>query len=85
MTISVTHTHISRGHKAKSCSCPLALAIESSIPGFNAAVAKYNVFLWKSKMKKTVALPSVAQEFVRNFDAGRQVVPFCFELDADDL
>ena len=65
--IKVTQRHIDNGKRGDSMRCPIGLALEDA---GGAGV-----------MFPLESLPEVAQNFVRDFDAGRYVAPFQFIME----
>lgn len=70
MRIKVTQEHIDSGIRRSCESCPIALATGAS------HVSYFDIVL-NSKMYET---PVAARRFMGNFDLGRPVTPFEFEL-----
>lgn len=96
VTINVTQGHIDRGCKNTPCACPIALAICDAL-GFphyvyfpeNADSPKLGVtpqyvsFYYLATDVKScwVRLPKAAHQFVVDYDTGKTVSPFSFELE----
>jgi hypothetical protein len=68
-----------RGHYRRSNYCPIALALKRLRPGTPIAVGTY----YCDFDNIIYELPYVAQEAVANFDAGRKIAPFAFNLFND--
>lgn len=88
---SVERTHINRGYKSLSDSCPIALCIQESID-----VNKVNVgcteedhvyFTMNEGTEYKALLPIIACEFIEQFDDSKRdsddLEPFEFEIDAE--
>lgn len=76
MRIEVTQEDIDRGVRDQPCACALALATTRAT-GRNAAVGTTSIFF---DLESGISLPLLARNFVRDFDAGRSVRPFSFDL-----
>lgn len=76
VTIEVTEEDIKNGKPMSSCLCPLALAISrcAQVPRVFVFCRQFEINWHKSD------LPSSAWHFYYDFDAGRKVKPFKFEL-----
>jgi hypothetical protein len=80
MKITVTQEDIDEGIIKDCIRCPIARAIGRAF-GEKASVAQTDYYVsgrWNSLKPKK--LPNVATEFIYDFDAGRPVHPFTFEL-----
>ena len=75
-TITVTVDDINSGCRANASACPIARAARRALRRRTLEVTKRAILLRVG----TVSLPSSAQTFVRNFDAGKQVRPFSFDV-----
>lgn len=75
MKIDVVQEDINHGKRENPLACPIALAIGRSI-----GTVSVEVNTVRSKTH-WVYLPMKAQVFIRDFDAGKLVQPFSFELD----
>lgn len=79
ITVHVTQADIDAGVPSNSCGCPVALAVQR--------VCKPRVRVATGSMTVGQAffvLPDVAFRFVADFDAGRPVAPFTFEVQLGD-
>jgi hypothetical protein len=77
MWIKVTRNDISRG-ESHSCSlCPVARAIRRAFPGKTVTVgcALVNVDGYR-----TIELPPMVRNFIRDFDSKRPVTPISFRI-----
>lgn len=81
MKIEVTQEDIDTGIPGSACGCPVALAFRRL--GFHFAdVAARSCFLAVGLTDGRVySLPSIAADFISNFDTGREVKPLSFELE----
>lgn len=70
--IRVTSSHIANGKPRSYCECPVALAMMEC--------TGETWFVTPSRVDRVYALPDVARQFIADFDAGRSVGPFEFEL-----
>ena len=75
MKITVTRAHIEAGRPGDPDADPIALAIREHLPGASVGLAVVEIG------KSEHPLPRAAIRFVWDFDAGRPVEPFAFELD----
>ena len=84
MRIEVTQDDIDAGRPNNNLSCPLALAI-SRAADKPASVGQCSGRTFQAgnvhATDRRFWLPAMATLFVREFDAGKQVSPFDFELD----
>jgi len=78
MTIKVTADHIKRGRRAQCFECPVALALDEATGQFwkVKSASLYNV----TSNLQIHNVPLSVTTFVRDFDDGRIVSPFEFEL-----
>ena len=77
-TINVTAEHIARGEPQDCRLCPVALALGDAFPE---ATYISVTGLYVRMETREHELPAEAQRFTWNFDSGRPVEPFAFELD----
>lgn len=77
MRIEVTEDDIATG-SLFSWGCPIAKAISRAMQGEEALVRGTCVDL--EYAYEPVSLPRAARKFVRDYDAGKPVKPFSFEL-----
>lgn len=75
--VNVTPEHIKNGKPRKPCSCPIALAVSEKVTGW-VRVGPWDV---RAGSHGYADLPEVAQQFMRKFDGGYRVDPFCFDLE----
>lgn len=75
--IVVTQEHIDDGVAGDCGACPLALAA-LELPDVSTARVGYTTITINDEVM--LNLPQAAQTFVLNFDLGRAVSPFSFEL-----
>lgn len=77
MKIQVTKEDIANGQRVVCDRCPIALAMSRAF----AQPVNVCVTDWRLKSSRTYHfLPMAATNFLLNFDAGRPVVPFEFEV-----
>lgn len=75
--ITVTTTHIRKGHKGHLYLCPIALAAKSAgFVGPQVMIDEINV--GSHDNNANYSLPRSAQRFIKAFDKGRSVKPFAF-------
>jgi hypothetical protein len=81
--ITVTQAHIDKGKPQKADDCPIFHALTDA--GFNVDEVDLWAFIeiypneWAY-----IALPDEATSFIDQFDAGKPVQPFTFELDSTE-
>lgn len=80
ITVDVTAGDIARGTPGSGCQCPVALAVERALPGFNLYVGPEVAYLGFDQTGKTLSLPDEARAFIARFDLGLLVEPFTFDL-----
>lgn len=78
MLIQVTQDDIDKGKPIHGRKCPLALAIRRQCTGNDLCV--YAGWTWHNQFMPFAKLPKAAYEWYTEFDAGRPVPPFTFEL-----
>ena len=76
MLIKVTQQDIELGMRFSSLRCPVACAIKRAADAA-VAVGATSVIIYDQRLP----LPAVAELAIRDFDAGRVILPFEFELD----
>ena len=91
MKIGVTQKHIDEGEPNSCGYCPVALALFELSPmvsgiypiGIGYVVKIYSL---TSRVQKTIYIPddSHIKEFIQNFDKGKAVNPFEFEIDFEN-
>ena len=82
----MTQADIDGGDRARPSSCPIALAMRR-VFGDHAEVGINHFWPYYDEWpKEAVAgvLPKQARRFVREFDDGRSVEPFSFEVSFED-
>ena len=85
--IKVTQEHINKGKRKDYSSCPIALAVKDVFPNDVIEVGQFDLTFencdYESGNGKYLGyeLPNIACNFVEDFDAGRNVKPFDFELE----
>jgi hypothetical protein len=79
MKIKVMQKHIAHGERKSPASCPIALAIREQAPEVapNAKVSRAFV----RTRNRNYPLSRRAERFVKQFDEGKTVTPFTFELN----
>ena len=81
MRIEVTQDLIDKG-EAKDCSsCPVALAILVATGAQAVEVYATGGFLATRRRGTEFVMPVEARQFIVDFDAGKRVAPFSFDLD----
>lgn len=99
MTIHVTAQHIKDGKRNDCCICPVALAMkDAGFPTAMVGTERLHPYTGlpalpyelHKRMEKILTMqlegilsPRTVVNFVLDFDAGKQVEPFSFELDAE--
>lgn len=83
MVINVTQEDIYFGQRKECYKCPVALAINRSLPEMTAKVGHFDICLYDATRKplRTVETPLSVWVFITKFDLGRRVEPFSFELE----
>jgi hypothetical protein len=77
-TINVTWDDIEHGRQGSSMSCPIARAVGTAL---NDRVSVGRDRLSTMRTYKVAYLPPEARTFISEFDAGRPVSPFTFEIE----
>lgn len=77
MKIIVTQEHINMGTRNTCYYCPIALATKTA--GVPCVV--FETYLRRFNEEKTYELPSKVKNFIRAYDAGKDVKPFEFNLN----
>jgi len=84
MLIEVTRDDIRRGHPEDDCRCPVSLAIRRAV-GLDTSVGDGVIVVdYATPWQIEIWSPEEVIQFVEDFDAGRKVKPFAFELDLPD-
>lgn len=78
MLIKVIQSDIDNGFKCECRGCPIYYALIRT--GFEDPIVT-NEYI--TEFHYSYILPKVAQKFIDDFDAGRKVKPFEFEIDKD--
>lgn len=82
MIIKVTEQDIERGSRVFSDHCPVALAINRAT-GRHAIVYHHAIKIGElSRIEYPV--PDKVREFIQDFDSGKEVQPFEFDLELRD-
>jgi hypothetical protein len=79
MKVEVTEKDIRTGIQADCMECPIALAINRSLGSGHARVRRHRIDMYNPTLK-CIPLPSEARAFVLDFDRGKEVLPFSFEI-----
>lgn len=80
MRVQVSSLNIDMGNKNNCYSCPIALALKPLFPTFAEVGTTVAWFIEQNEYRK-VALPEEVRSFISDFDAGKPVKPFSFELE----
>ena len=83
MRIKVTQKNIDKGYRGSCDTCPLALALKEAIPTARlVSVGTESIGFTREGQSrwKIIKLPPQARFFVDDFDAGKPVKPFEFDL-----
>lgn len=81
MRIHVRPHHIAAGKREDCEACPIALALTEATGRQGWEVGDSQAWLWAPMVLRHYPLPDVATRFVHDFDAGRPVRPFSFEVE----
>lgn len=87
MLIQITQEDINLGECGSCTRCPIALGTNRALREHDrvdllSEVSAYQIELqdeWEN-VKAEIDLPARARDFVRKFDDGESVQPFCFEI-----
>ena len=88
--VNLKQEHIDRGVANDAALNPASLAIQDALPGVKGGVEarKMSTWLFRSRLDlpRGVPLdtPASVRNFIRDFDAGRDVEPFTFELEVPE-
>ena len=82
MKIVVTQAHIDAGKRKNIKYCPVALAWLEIVGGGSVGRSTIMRFT-RHGPKQNYVLPTIAQTFISDFDKGKPVVPFEFDLEVD--
>ncbi len=80
MRIVVTQDDIREGIRKEETSCPIAIAATRDL-GVPAEATRESLWFDHSNGEAYCALPLMAREFIRRFDATGQGRPFVFEIE----
>ena len=80
MKIEVTQEHINKGKRKGWYACPVALAIESAIPGSRVSVGRLTITIYKGQQRATRRTPKAVADFIHQFDWYLKAEPFKFAL-----
>lgn len=80
MVINVTQEDIEMGSPSLCYNCPIAWAAKRAIAGSFAAVDGIKMVIESEEKRTRYWLPEEARKFVDDFDSGRPVKPFSFEV-----
>jgi hypothetical protein len=84
--VNVTQKHIDIGVPKDCKYCPIAFALRDlGFKHFDVGVISINIFESAYGDVKRINLPKNVGSFIQDFDAGREVKPFEFELDIPTL
>lgn len=83
--VDVTAEDIAHGEREDCTKCPIARALRRH-KGFEKAYVndQYVEIDHENRHENLYRLPQEAVDFIRNFDDGKEVRPFKFELDLTD-
>lgn len=77
MKIQVTRLHIQNGRKQNAFFCPIALSLKEMVYNPNLVCVGLGAI---SLSGETHSTPEIAKQFIEDFDAGKNVEPFSFDL-----
>lgn len=78
--ISVRQPAINNGRRKNCVHCPVAMEIKDQLGAVEVHVHHYHAAIWMPDGFYRVDLPDAASAFVYNYDGGKEVLPFSFEL-----
>lgn len=81
MKIRVRQEHIDKGVCNSPWECPIALAAQEAIGTDELSVWPYLLTWCAGELVHEADMPRPAREFIENFDDGRPVEPFEFEIE----
>jgi hypothetical protein len=82
MKITVTQQHIDEGQRGSTTRDPISFAMADA--GLEHPHAGVTYLSWQSKdYKRSVEIPREVYDFMADFDNGRPVQPFTFELESE--
>lgn len=76
--VKVKQKHITKGRKRQPEACPIYHAMKDM--GFKGHAVMGDVVEFDNDGSRLVAIPAKAEDFVDNFDYGRPVSPFEFNI-----
>ncbi len=82
-TIEIKQSDIDDGEEGSCDNCPAAKAVKRSLCR-NVCVTRTDIWKQTSRsepIESLCRLPAEAQKFIGDFDAGRHVNPFSFEIE----
>ncbi len=89
--ISVTQEDIDHGTASDCATCPVALALKRTLKGNEVIVEEvyagvnYLYFFYKKRMVYLCNTPRIVNKFMNDFDMGREVSPFDFEVEVEGI
>lgn len=91
MRVKITAEHIAAGKRDNVLECPIAVALNGLSLSFskrlsfsNWSVMKRAAYMWHGESYFRVSLPENACNWIRDYDAGREVAPFEFDLEVPE-
>ncbi len=85
VVVEVTAEDIDNGKKALLKECPIARAVGRTMPPNKSHVSIYSwgIRVYYVNTYEDYSIPRSAEKFIKNFDSGRPVSPFKFEMVLD--
>lgn len=83
-TIEVTRAHIRHGKRGECRNCPIALAVDSHLNRDHYCEVHHDLSILNKHYlfsRVSMPLPASALNFAMDFDYGRPVEPFSFDID----
>jgi len=85
LRLNITNGNIAKGERVNPGNCPIARNIRSKVKGLQRVSVLGDTATITKKVDGKLytfigKLPTEARKFVKQFDAGRAVAPFAFEL-----
>lgn len=77
--VEVTKEDIANGERENSCKCPVALAL--SRLGTDVSVGNGEIGFWLGDKYRLIEIPDMVDDFITQFDNGKEVEPFEFTLN----
>jgi hypothetical protein len=81
MRIEVTAEDIRAGQRHDGCRCPIARALQRQVDTDVTVGASLAFWATGAPYQAVSALPPEARQFIYEFDSGRTVYPFTFNLE----